>query len=107
VAELRFDITGNTSGAQRAVRDLAGVTDVASRGARLLADSLEKQKRAAAASAGATIAAAKADKILADASDEAIASVVAQRIELDRLKHKQDEVAESRAGVERIRRAAR
>jgi SLT domain-containing protein len=67
VAELRFDITGNTSSAQRAVRDLAGPTEVAARGARLLADSLDKQRRAAATSVGATLTLAKADKILADA----------------------------------------
>jgi hypothetical protein len=58
---------------------------LAAKGARLLADSLDRQRRAADASAGATLASAKADKILADASDEAIASVVAQRIEQDKL----------------------
>jgi hypothetical protein len=99
VAELRFDITGNTSGAQRAVRDLAGVTDVASRGARLLADSLDRQRRAAAASAGATIAAAKADKILADATDDAIASFVAEKEAIDRDRKAKEENALATAAM--------
>ena len=60
MAELRFDVTGNTSGAQKATRDLASTTDLAARGARLLADSLDKQRRAGATSVGATLTLAKA-----------------------------------------------
>jgi hypothetical protein len=93
MAELRFDITGNTTGAQRGLKDLAGASDLAARGARLLADSLDKQRRAAAASAGATLASAKADKILADATDEAIASFVEEKVALDRDRKAKEENA--------------
>jgi hypothetical protein len=99
MAELRFDVTGNTTGAQRGLKDLAGASDLAARGARLLADSLDKQRRAAAASAGATIAAAKADKILADASDEAIASFVAEKEALDRDRKAKEENAAATAAL--------
>jgi hypothetical protein len=43
---------------------------IAAKGARLCADALEKQRKAADVSAGATIALAKADRILADAEEE-------------------------------------
>ena len=43
---------------------------LAAKGARLCADALDKQRKAADVSAGATIALAKADKILADAEEE-------------------------------------
>jgi len=70
VAELRFDITGRDAGASRAMRDVAGSADLAARGARLLAESLQKEQRAAAESVGATLTLAKADKLLKDAEDE-------------------------------------
>jgi hypothetical protein len=52
---------------------------------RVLAESLDKQQRAASASAAATLASAKADRILADASDDAIRATVEQRIATEKL----------------------
>jgi hypothetical protein len=95
MAELRFDVTGNTSGAQRANRDLAGSAEVAARGARLLADSLDKERRAKATSVAATLALAKADKILADAEDElsgnAEEAALALRIEAAEMKRAREQ----------------
>jgi hypothetical protein len=97
--ELRFDITGNTAGAQRANRDLAGTMDLAARGARLMSDSLDKQKRAVDAAARASLTLAKTEKILKDATDEAIASEVEQRIALERQKRAAEEAAAANTGL--------
>jgi cell wall-associated NlpC family hydrolase len=70
-AELTFKF--GSTGADRLARDMGKVADtsvLASRGARLCADALEKQRRAASASAGASLAMAKADDILRDAEFE-------------------------------------
>ena len=71
MADLTFRF--GSSGADRLKGDMRAVSDnsvLAARGARLLSDALEKQRRAAGVSAGATIALAKADSILADAEEE-------------------------------------
>jgi hypothetical protein len=91
--ELRFDITGRDAGASRALKDVAGAADLAAKGARLLADAEDKQKRAMSASVGATLAQAKAEKILADSTDEAIAATVAQRIAQDKQRKSAEESA--------------
>ena len=64
---LSFDIAGRDAGASRVLLDVGDAASVAAQGARLLAESLEAQGKSAAVSAGATLALAKADKILADA----------------------------------------
>ena len=97
--ELRFDITGNTAGAQRANRDLAGTMDLAARGARLMSDSLDKSRRATDAAARASLTLAKTEKILKDATDEAIASEVEQRIALERQKRAAEEAAAANTGL--------
>lgn len=63
---LRFDIVGNDK-ASPAFKRSADTSELAARGARTLAVALERQKKAADVSAGATLALAKADKILEDA----------------------------------------
>ena len=71
MADLTFRF--GSSGADRLKGDMRAVSDnsvLAARGARLLSDALEKQRRAAGVSAGATIALARADSILADAEEE-------------------------------------
>src|SRR5215831_1031348 len=70
MAELRFDITATDAGASRAMKSVAGSADLAAQGARRLAEELDHQRRATQASVGATLALAKADKILAGAEDE-------------------------------------
>ena len=83
--EIRFPIVGEDRGATRVLKDVGRESAVTAAQTRILADSLDKQRRAADASAAATVASAKADKILRDASDEAIASIAAQRYETDKL----------------------
>ena len=91
--EMRFDIVGRDAGAGQVMRDLAKNSDLAATQVRRLADAEQAQRRASDASAAATLASAKADKILRDASDEAIASVVAQRIETEKLARTSKEAA--------------
>lgn len=65
---IQFDFL--STGADRLARDFTKTGDtatLAAKGARLCADALDKQKRAADASAGASLALARADKILEEA----------------------------------------
>lgn len=66
-----FDFVGR--GADRLAGDFRKTGDsaaLAARGARVMADSLDKQRKAALASTGATLTLAKADRLLAEAEDE-------------------------------------
>lgn len=68
---ITFDFL--SKGADGLARDFKKTGDnaaLAAKGARLCADALEKQRKAADVSAGATLALAKADTILADAEEE-------------------------------------
>src|SRR5215831_17210956 len=96
--EIRFPIVGEDRGATRVLKDVGRESAVTAAQTRILADSLDKQRRAADASAAATLASAKADKILRDASDEAIGSVVAQRHETDKLA-KSSKQAAGKSGI--------
>lgn len=97
---VQFDFLSR--GADGLARDFTktgeGAT-VAAKGARLLADSLEKQRKATDVAAGASLALAKADKILADAEDEAIAKFVEARIALDRQKAAMKDTAAETGGL--------
>ena len=90
---LRADIVGRDMGASSALRGYSRAADVAAETTRRLADAQEAQRRAAATSAAATVASAKADQILKDASEEAIAATVAQRIETEKLGRQSAETA--------------
>jgi hypothetical protein len=91
---IEIPIVGRDEGATRVLKDVAGASDLAARSARALADAEDKQRRAMAASVGATLAQAKADKILADSSDEAIAKVAGERLAHDQAaKAKEDDKA--------------
>jgi hypothetical protein len=66
--DVNFDFTSR--GADKLASDFRKTGDnaaIAAKGARLCADALDKQRKAASTSAGATIALAKADKILEEA----------------------------------------
>lgn len=106
---VSFDFTSR--GADSLARDFKSTGDsavLAANGARLLADSLEKERRAAQASASATLASARADKILADAEDEAIAKSVEERIAVEKAAAAKRKDAEaSRLDAEATKRSAR
>jgi hypothetical protein len=68
--KVNFDFT--STGADALARDFRKTADnatLAGKGARLCADAIEKQRKAAATSVGATLALAKADDILKEAED--------------------------------------
>ena len=106
---LRFDIIGrdNASGAFSRVavsaKDMGDKMDVATRHALVLDEALKRQSTAARVSADATLAAAKADKLLADAertlSDEALKADFALRRQADAAKKAGDDSARASAGV--------
>ena len=75
---ITFDFIGR--GADALAQNFKKTGDnasLAARGAQLCADSLDKERKAADASAGASLALAKADKILADAEKELAADALA------------------------------
>ena len=67
---LSFTLVGRDAGASSAFRGVGNTAELAARGARTCAMALEQQRKAADASVGATLALAKADKILAEAEKE-------------------------------------
>jgi phage-related protein len=91
---LSFNIVGRDQGASAAFKRTGDSAELAARGARACAVALERQRKAADASVGATLALARADKLLADAehglNDEALRA--------DFLAKKQAERAKSAAG---------
>lgn len=106
---LRFDIIGrdNASGTFSKVagsaKEMGDRMDVATRHALVLDEALKRQSTAARASADATLASAKADKILADAehvlSDRALEADFALRRQADGAKKAGDASAEAAGGV--------
>jgi hypothetical protein len=97
---VTFDFT--SKGASQLAGDFRKTGDtaaLAAKGARLLADALEKQRKASDVSAGVTLTLAKTEKILKDATDESIAAVVEERIALDKNKRAKQEAAAANAGL--------
>src|SRR5262245_1857824 len=83
--QIRFPIVGEDRGATRVLQDVGRESAVTAAQARVLAKSLDAQRRATDASAGAVLALSRTEKLLRDSSDEAIASIAAQRYETDKL----------------------
>jgi phage-related protein len=81
---LSFDITGDSGKAERAFTRTADTAVLAARGARTCALALDQQRKAADSSVGATLALAKADKILADAEKSLSGEASKTTRELDR-----------------------
>lgn len=97
---VQFDFLSR--GADTVARDFGKTGDaaaLAARQTRLLADAEEKRRKATDAAAGASLALAKSDKILADAEDEAIAKFVEARIALERQKAATKDTAGETVGL--------
>src|SRR5215472_10388205 len=100
MVEIRADILADDHGAPRIFQNVGDKAAFAAKTTRLFAESLEKERRAAGASAGATLALAKAQRVLADEEEYATKKTVEEVIALDQQKRAAKEAAEGQGRLQ-------
>lgn len=97
---VQFDfLSRGADGLARDFEKTGASATLAAKGARLLADSLDKQRKATDVSAGASLALAKADKILADAEGVLSGRAIEAELALKRQKSAMNNTAAESVGL--------